>query len=89
MKADWESIQELINIGEWSLLEFKQDRHKGSGISHVPCEGWIRFGMRHDYLFCRDCRAPIPNNIVTIWLLLNSDKKASSDYYKKYAGVEE
>ena len=93
MKANGKDIIELIRIEEWSILDFLPHRKDGPevvrrpcdgpGVVHRPCDGWIRFGMREGASYCRACHNPIPDGIVTLWLLLSADKACSADYYKK------
>jgi hypothetical protein len=85
MQANGGDIIELIRVGEWSILNMLQlyDREEGPGIVHRPCDGWIRFGMREEALYCRSCHEAIPDEIVTLWLLLSADKSCSNDFYKK------
>jgi hypothetical protein len=88
MKANGKDIIELINIKGWAILELKGPQpDEGPGVSHIPCDGWMRFGMRKHDLYCRVCEEPIPNEIVTLWLLLSADKNSSNDYYNNKEGV--
>jgi hypothetical protein len=87
MKANGKDIIEVIRMGEWSILNMLESGRStdedGPGVVHRPCDGWIRFGMRQCALYCRVCHDPIPEGIVTLWLLLAADKNCSKCYYNE------
>jgi hypothetical protein len=83
MKATGDGVVELIRMGEWSILELRgsipSDR-EGSGISHLECESWKRYGMHPYDLYCDKCKAEMPEDIITVWILLNADKLVGRQY---------
>ncbi len=81
MQVDGKDVIELIRIKDWAILEIYRPE-EGPGVSHLPCKSWIRFGMHEDALYCRKCQERIPEEIVTLWLLLSADKSCSYEYYK-------
>lgn len=85
MQANGKDIIEVIRMGEWSILNMLEASSRGvegPGVVHRPCDGWIRFGMRENALYCRSCHEAMPKDIVTLWLLLAADLACSNGFYK-------
>ncbi|KKN92335.1 hypothetical protein LCGC14_0208260 [marine sediment metagenome] len=89
MKANGKDVIELIRIGEWAILEprWADWKKQGSGITHLACEAsWKRHSMNPAYLKCNECGLSMPESIVIVWLLLNSEKDVGKAYYARAAG---